>query len=47
MLTIDIECDGVASGCNGSGHNYMYLVQIFADAHVQPVKISSLSKQLN
>ena len=44
MLTVDIECDGVASGCNGGGHKYMYLVQILADAHVRPVKISSVKQ---
>ena len=26
MLTVDIECDGVASGCNGGGHKYMYFI---------------------
>ena len=47
MLTGDIECDGVVSGCNGGWHKCMYLVQILADARVGPIKFLSLSKQLN
>ena len=43
MLTGDIECDGIAFGCNGGWHKYMCLVQILADVHVRLVKFSSLS----